>query len=111
MLESEDGLGLADSVGVMLWNYRGVPHNVEILEVNAENLDVLPSSDGDLCGSIIILPFHVVQEKFHLMAVNPEKYALALMEALFTDEEIASSCYCVMKRSKKTPLPMENKVF
>ena len=42
-----------------------------------------------------------------LMAVNPEKYALALMEALFTDEEIASSCYCVTKRSKKTPLPME----
>ena len=34
---------------------------------------------------------------------------MGLMEALFTDKEIASSCYCVTKRNKKTPLPMEKK--
>ena len=46
----------------------------------------------------------------HLMAVNPEKYALALMKVLFTGKTIALSCYCVMiKRSKKTNLPMEKK--
>ena len=29
------------------------------------------------------------------------KYALALMEALFTDEEIASSCNCVTKKEQE----------
>ena len=33
------------------------------------------------------------------MAFNPEKYALALMEALLTDET-ASSCYCDEKEQK-----------
>ena len=39
-----------------------------------------------------------------LRAVNPEKYALALMDALFADEEMASSCYAESKRSTKPPL-------
>ena len=45
------------------------------------------------------------------MEINPEKYALALMEALFTGKEKkASSCYCVLtKRSKKNALPVEKK--
>ena len=35
---------------------------------------------------------------------NCEKYALALMNALFSDEELAISCYSTSKRSKKPPL-------
>ena len=42
-----------------------------------------------------------------IMVFNLNKYAFPLMEALFTDEEIASVCYSVTKRSKKTPLLME----
>ena len=41
-----------------------------------------------------------------------EKYALALMEALFTDEEIAPSCYCVMiKVARRLPCQWRRKVF
>ena len=42
-----------------------------------------------------------------LRAVNPEKYALSLMDALFSDEEMASSCFAKSKRSTKPPLPHE----
>ena len=38
---------------------------------------------------------------------NCEKYALALMDALFTEEEMAVSCYSATPRSKKPPLPQE----
>jgi len=38
-------------------------------------------------------------------AVNPEKYALSEMDALFTDEEMANSCFATSKRSTKPPLP------
>ena len=72
-----------------------------------------PTVMADLWGEIFLFSFLCSAGKWctlvHLMAVNPEKYALALMDALFTDEEIASSCYCVTKRSKKTPLPLEKK--
>lgn len=42
-----------------------------------------------------------------LRAPNPEKYALVLMDALFTDEEMGSSCYAATKRSKKDALDAE----
>ena len=75
----------------------------------------LPTVIADLWGSMFLLSFLLSAGKWctlvHLMAVNPEKYALPLMGALFTDEERASSCSCVMKRSKKTPFPMEKKGF
>ena len=40
-----------------------------------------------------------------IKASDPEKYALALMDALFSDEEMSLSCYCETKRSTKPPLP------
>ena len=40
-------------------------------------------------------------------ASEADKYALALMEALFTDEELAQSCYSSKSRSTKTPLPKD----
>ena len=42
-----------------------------------------------------------------LRASDPEKYALVLMDALFTDNEMAASCYTETKRSKKDPLPAD----
>lgn len=42
-----------------------------------------------------------------IKAVDPDKYALALMEALFTDQEMAASCYSQTKRSTKPPLDEE----
>ena len=39
--------------------------------------------------------------------MEADKYALALMEALFTDEELAQSCYSSTSRSTKTPLPKD----
>ena len=54
---------------------------------------------------------HYVQEKgvnlLGIRASSADKYALALMDALFTDEEMAKSCYMLTKRSKKPPLPTE----
>ena len=95
-----------------IWKYRGVPYNVEMLESWYE-LNVLPINDSCLLGGqYSYLHFYVMHKctLVHLISVNPEKYALALMKALFTDKKIASSCYCVMmKRSKKTTLPMEKK--
>jgi len=40
-----------------------------------------------------------------LRALNPEKYALSLMDALFGDEEMAGSCFSESNRSSKPPLP------
>ena len=42
-----------------------------------------------------------------IKAAEADKYALALMEALFTDEELAQSCYSSTSRSTKTPLPKD----
>ena len=42
-----------------------------------------------------------------LRGVSPEKYSLALMDALFTDEELSVSCFASTKRSTKTPLEVE----
>ena len=42
-----------------------------------------------------------------IKAMNPEKYALALLSALFSDEELATSCYAETSRSKKPALPQE----
>ena len=33
-----------------------------------------------------------------------DKYALALLDALFNEDELACSCYAMTKRSKKPPL-------
>ena len=49
-----------------------------------------------------------VQEKgvnlLAVRAVDEEKYALQLMDALFTEEEMATSCYVVSQKSKKPGL-------
>lgn len=37
-------------------------------------------------------------------APDPGKYALNLMDVLFTDEEMRSSCFISLKRTKKTGL-------
>ncbi len=42
---------------------------------------------------------------------QPDKYALALLDALFSKDELASSCYATTKRSKKPPLPSEKLSF
>lgn len=42
-----------------------------------------------------------------LRAVDPEKYALSLMDALFGDEEMANCCFSESKKSTKPPLPRE----
>ena len=46
----------------VIWKYRGVPHDVEILEVHGEKLNVLPNSEGRLVGVYSYLPFYVMQE-------------------------------------------------
>lgn len=42
-----------------------------------------------------------------LRKYNPDKHALALMDALFTTEEMAVSVYRKSDRSNKPPLPEE----
>ena len=42
-----------------------------------------------------------------IKSAEPDKYALILMEALFTDEEMARSCHSQTKKSTKPPLPEE----
>lgn len=42
-----------------------------------------------------------------LSAVEPNKYALQVMDALFSDEEMASSCYITSKRTNKPGLDIE----
>ena len=44
-----------------------------------------------------------------IKADDPDKYALALLEALFLDEEMAKSCYRTSKRSTKPGLSI-NKI-
>ncbi len=47
-----------------------------------------------------------------LRAVNAEKYALTLMDALFTDEEMTTSCFAKGSRSTKEALdPSKTKVM
>ncbi len=43
-----------------------------------------------------------------LRATSPEKYALALMDSLFTEEELSQSCFMASKRSTKPPLNEQN---
>ena len=40
-----------------------------------------------------------------IRAQDPPKYALALMDAIFTDEEMGSCCFSAGKRSTEEPLP------
>ena len=40
-----------------------------------------------------------------------DKYTLMLMDALFTEEELAGSCYQTTKRSTKPPLLKEKREF
>ena len=40
----------------------------------------------------------------NLLSIRSAKYALALMDALFSDEEM---CFTCTSRSHKTPLPMD----
>ena len=42
-----------------------------------------------------------------IRAQDPPKYALALMDAIFTDEEMGTCCFSAGKRSTKQPLPEE----
>ena len=42
-----------------------------------------------------------------LRATAPDKYALAILTALFTDEEMGRSCYATTSRSTKPPLPAD----
>ena len=42
-----------------------------------------------------------------LRATAQDKYALAILPALFTDEEMGQSCYATSSRSTKPPLPAE----
>ena len=39
------------------------------------------------------------------------KYALALMDAIFTDEEMGSCCFSAGKRSQKKPLPEDSQAY
>ena len=67
--------------------YRGIPNNVEILEVHGENFYVLSNSDGGLMGVNNIYLSMLCSKMVYTCLSNghhPEKYALALMEALFT---------------------------
>ena len=43
----------------------------------------------------------------HIRALNPIKYCLALMDALFTDDEMATHCFSSGSSSTKNPLPQE----
>lgn len=42
-----------------------------------------------------------------IRAINPVKYALSLMDALFSDEEMASHCFSCGTRGTKPRLPQE----
>ena len=42
-----------------------------------------------------------------IRAINPIKYALSLMDATFSDEEMATHCFASGKRGSKTQLPQE----
>ena len=42
-----------------------------------------------------------------IRSINPVKYALALMDALFSDEEMNGSCFFLSARGKNPQLPEE----
>ena len=42
-----------------------------------------------------------------IRAHDPAKYALALMDAIFSDEEMGTCCFVATKRSTKPPLSVE----
>ncbi len=42
-----------------------------------------------------------------IRSINPSKYALSLMDSLFTDEEMSTKCFAVSSRSNKPPLPKD----
>ncbi len=42
-----------------------------------------------------------------IRALNPAKYALALMDAIFSDEEMSSHCFACSPRGSKQQLPQE----
>ena len=44
-----------------------------------------------------------------ICSLNPPKYTLALMDALFSIEKMATKCYIVLSKSTKSPLLSENK--
>ena len=54
--------------------------------------------------------FFIFQNNTNLLHVHGKdcfKYALSLMDILFTKEEMASSCFYATGRSKKEALPQE----
>ncbi len=67
------------------------------------------------CYNIRVI--HIITTRFHLQdnGVNlltfgitkADKYALALLDALFSEDELANSCYKATDRSKKGPLNEE----
>ncbi len=60
-------------------------------------------------SSLLILQDNGV-DLLAIRSPNPPKYVLALMDALFSDEEMASKCYIVLsKKGSKTPLSSEKK--
>ena len=42
-----------------------------------------------------------------IRAINPGKYALSLMDALFSNEEMRAKCFSGTSRSNKEALPKE----
>ncbi len=42
-----------------------------------------------------------------IRAMNPIKYSLALMDALFSDQEMGSNCFSRGRRGTKQELPQE----
>ena len=42
-----------------------------------------------------------------IRAMNPSKYALSLMDAIFSDDEMCVSCFSCGKRGTKPELPQE----
>ncbi len=42
-----------------------------------------------------------------IRAMNAQKYALSLMDAIFSDEEMSKSCFSCGKRGTKPQLPQE----
>ncbi len=42
-----------------------------------------------------------------IRALNPAKYALALMDAIFSDEEMSPYCFACGPRGSKQQLPQE----
>ena len=86
---------------------------MEILEVHGENPNILPNSDYQpFAGQYSYLPFYVMQEMEYTCSSNGNqsgKICIGSHGSFVYSEEITSYCYCVTKRSKKTPFPAEKK--